>query len=416
MKKFLGLFLAVVFVAEGVAPAIATEVTVGGEMRLRYENTENGDWTDATSDRKAETTQRTRLNAKFSVDDQTTAYISIFDARTHGEDVTASDNMDVGIDKAYLQIKNVIGPIEAKIGRQALSYGNQRILGAFEWSNTGRRFDGLKFGYSSEVATVDFFYTDVVSNGAGVRDGNVKGLYAQLKVIPANTLDLYYFFDTDPTPGTAAQAATPGAVNPDGSLTLPTAAIDAVPGGKNIDTLGLRLAGKAGGADWTLEYAIQGGDQSTGVKKDGSLMAITAGYTIPGVLGGLRIGGEFFDASGDDASDKNTSWTSAYATNHFHYGILDSEGNGTDVKGFAIKLKAKPVKGIQLGLEYWALEESETAAGASAWEIEEINFQLKHKISEKVKGYFYIAQGDPTNRSTADDAKVKIGYQVAAKF
>jgi len=388
MKKFLGLILAVAFVAAGIAPAMAG-VDVSGEVRVRYQNMNNADFSDAAADSSSATTQRTRLNANFTVDDQTSAYISVYDARGWGEDgATAVDGASVGLNKAYLQMKNVAGPVGIKIGRQALAYGNQRLVGSLEWADQGRRFDGLKLMYGNETVSADLFLTDVATNAGATGDEHLNGLYVTLKnLVPANTLDVYYLQDVDNTAGVE----------------------------RDMNTMGLRLAGMAAGADWTVEYAMQGGDLTATVDQDATLMAVTAGYTLADVLGGLRIGGEFFDASGDDATTADSeTFMAGYSTGHFHYGILDLEGN-SDIKGFALKLQAKPVKGIKVKLEYWAMEESEVAAGATAMEINETNIQVHHNLTDKVKGYLYIAQGDSNTAARPDNATL-VGYMLGATF
>ena len=78
MKKFLGLVLAVAMVAAGIAPAMAADVELSGEIRVRHEIKSGNTWmTDGDSSNN--TTQRTRLNGKVAIDDQTTAFISLAD-------------------------------------------------------------------------------------------------------------------------------------------------------------------------------------------------------------------------------------------------------------------------------------------------------------------------------------------------
>jgi len=35
-------------------------------------------------------------------------------------------------------------PVSLKVGRQELSYGEERLVGAFAWNNIGRVFDAVK--------------------------------------------------------------------------------------------------------------------------------------------------------------------------------------------------------------------------------------------------------------------------------
>lgn len=65
---------------------------------------------------------------------------------------TANGNTDEATDirEANLEIFDLIGPIALQIGRQTLVYGDQRLVGAFEWNNVGRSFDGLRFRFEGE--------------------------------------------------------------------------------------------------------------------------------------------------------------------------------------------------------------------------------------------------------------------------
>ena len=50
--------------------------------------------------------------------------------------------------QAYVQIANYdVCPFGLKIGRQELSYGDERLVGTFDWSNYARTFDAAKLTY-----------------------------------------------------------------------------------------------------------------------------------------------------------------------------------------------------------------------------------------------------------------------------
>ena len=40
-------------------------------------------------------------------------------------------------------------PVTLKVGRQELSYGDERLVGAFDWNNIGRVFDAAKLRYEN---------------------------------------------------------------------------------------------------------------------------------------------------------------------------------------------------------------------------------------------------------------------------
>ena len=42
-------------------------------------------------------------------------------------------------------------PLTLKVGRQILSYGDERLIGAFDWNNFGRTFDAVKLPWEAKT-------------------------------------------------------------------------------------------------------------------------------------------------------------------------------------------------------------------------------------------------------------------------
>ena len=66
-----------------------------------------------------------------------------------------------------------------RAGRQELSYGDERLVGAFGWDNLGRSFDAARLRYRTGAWVNDFFWSrlvDVRRGGAPHRPGN-RDLY-----------------------------------------------------------------------------------------------------------------------------------------------------------------------------------------------------------------------------------------------
>ncbi|HEX8310442.1 MAG TPA: alginate export family protein, partial [Chthoniobacteraceae bacterium] len=95
-------------------------------------------------------------------------------------------------------------PLGVKIGRQILSYGDERLIGSFDWNNIGRTFDAVKLRYEEKSWWLDAFASSVVVpqrgsyNQSDFFNGNeldrnqvFSGLYFSTTALGPQTLDLY---------------------------------------------------------------------------------------------------------------------------------------------------------------------------------------------------------------------------------
>ena len=59
----------------------------------------------------------------------------------------------LGVRAGYMLVRNFAGiqNLSVKAGRQYVVFGNQSLLGAFDWSNTGFSFDGVMLQYSTKA-------------------------------------------------------------------------------------------------------------------------------------------------------------------------------------------------------------------------------------------------------------------------
>ena len=366
MKTRIKLFLLCFILAyAGRAAAEPSEMNISGEMRFRPEMRNNADFNDNTNDQQAYIGQRIRLNFDIKTENGIKAFISAQDSRKWGDvpnnqtagnaatyiytttctqaQVTAGtcstqaastvkmpDSQSLDIYQAWFMLENVGGaPVDFKIGRQQLIYGDQRLIGASGWTDNGRAYDAYKVVARLDMVQLDLFLAKLKETGGAPSDSgsddDLYGLYTIWPLGDANKLDVYY-------------------------LVWKT---DAVTFGRSVNTYGLRLAGKMGGLDYTAEGVFQGGKWSATVDQSASAFAVTGGYTLADVLGGLRLGFEYDMGSGDDKSDAKTHKTFVFpfGTNHAPYGYMDyfSWGNMSDI---ALKAKAKPADALTTEIAY----------------------------------------------------------------
>lgn len=258
--------------------------------------------------------------------------------------------------QAYIEIGNAKEfPLSAKVGRQELSYGDERLIGGFDWNNFARTFDAIKLRYSPDGKKfwIEALAAHVVTiDSAHFNDANwndtLVGLYASTTVVSFQTTDFYFFYRNKEANGPSYRGIS-------GTTTNIAFAYDVA---QEIWTPGLRiksLPGKVRGFDYELEAAYQFGraagqqgavvPTSTTTLLDHSAFAIHAGggYTFTNLPGKPRLGLEYNVASGDTNPNdtQDGSFLNLFPTNHKFYGYMDVFA-WKNVHNPAISLKCTP--------------------------------------------------------------------------
>ena len=259
-----------------------------------------------------------------------------------------SDTIDLR--QAYAVVGNLNEfPVSLKLGRQVLSYGEERLIGAFDWNNIGRTFDAAKLRWHNEWFDADFFTSHpVIPEDQRFDVSNVydwfSGVYATSAKIPKHTLEVYFL----------ARNASPQAINaePSPQFAQPTA--------RDIYTAGGRLKSaprELGNWDYTVEGAYQFGDfkasaTSKRLTQDAFAVIAQGGYTFSDLWGKPRLGVEYDFSSGDSNSSdsKHGTFDNLFPTNHKFYGYMDffSLQNIHDVRAI---FQIKPHPRLSLAIE-----------------------------------------------------------------
>ena len=194
-----------------------------------------------------------------------------------------------------------------RIGRQKLVYGQQRLVGAFEWANTARVFDALKLSIGKEgEAWLDLFASRVVSvdpnspndwssTGKRYADSDFHGAYyTNRKLIQDTQFEAYWLLRHEDTAG------------------------------DEVHTLGTRFGWKHGVLDADAEFMGQVGDFGEGIDQEAFALHIGGGYTVER-WNRARLGISYNFATGDDNPDdnKHKTFDNLFPTNHLHYGYMD---------------------------------------------------------------------------------------------
>jgi hypothetical protein len=296
---------------EIVVPGVR-KLTIGGQYRLRYENRIDFDFDSSRSSAGDIDffSQRARFHVGIDFGDELGAFLQVQDAREWGEESDTFDDDANGLDmhQAYLDVRRM--PLlggAARVGRQEISLGDQRLVGAVDWRTQARSFDGLLQTWEAGEAT------------------RVHGIAVQLR----ETLDgvdddqwLFGFYGTGSLDD--SRKAT-------GDVYLLLLHDDGVAAGstQNRFTLGGRLVHDAGSWEVGAELATQFGDQA------GADIPIAETYAAhvhalwrcdPETKDGLHawLRAELNLASGNDpATGDNERFNNLFPSAHAHWGMMD---------------------------------------------------------------------------------------------
>ncbi|WP_338840080.1 alginate export family protein [Flavobacterium ginsenosidimutans] len=135
----------------------AQELDVNLQIRPRFEY-RNGYKTLLPEGQKgtSQISQRSRLNINFKQEDLIVK-LTFQNTRTWGDvaPATTKDANGVAVFEAWAQY-NFTEKWSARMGRQVLSYDNQRILGEMDWAQQGQSHDALTVSFHDETQKLDF--------------------------------------------------------------------------------------------------------------------------------------------------------------------------------------------------------------------------------------------------------------------
>ncbi|MFY9342002.1 MAG: alginate export family protein [Planctomycetota bacterium] len=291
---------------EFVVPGVR-KVTVGGQYRLRYENQIDFDLAHGTQpDSNDFFTQRVRLAVGLDFSDRLAVFLQLQDVREFGEETSTLDDSADGLDfhQAWAEVKAPPLGGATRIGRQELSLGDQRLVGALDWKSQARSFDGLTQTWKSDAGTslqLWAFQVRETTTPATVDDDRwFGGVQASGSCCPGTTGDLYamVLHDDGLTPGASATRVT----------------------------LGTRwVTGQGQPWELGLELATQTGEQAGADIPIGETHAAHAHLTHRfDAAGKPWLKAELNVASGDDpATADRERFDNLFPTAHAHWGMLD---------------------------------------------------------------------------------------------
>jgi hypothetical protein len=366
MKKFVRCIGFTVAATTVLATDGFAQFSLGAQLRTRTE-LRDGQGTPSPKGSKPGffTSQRTRLTAGYNMY-RLQFGLSLQDVRVWGQDgstinrTTTADNNGLMLHEAWAEIgltdtSNKKTSLTLKIGRQEISYDDQRLIDSLDWLQQARRHDAavLKLATGNWSAHAGFAFnqnkessigTKYNSTPAGNYGGNTNGgsIYKSMEYLYTNyklkTGSVSFLFLTDQFSKyhTDIINATPTKVWEDGVW--------------NRYTTGLYFNNNFGDLNISAAAYYQGGNNSSGQKTAAGLLSASALYSIGKKF---SIGPGIDYTAGGTSNNKNNIFDPLYGTPHKFWGLMDYfyAANGFGSKGltdYFLKAKYKPSKSVQL--------------------------------------------------------------------
>lgn len=302
---------------------------------------------------------RTRVHAGYSPAD----WLSIFgegqNSSSTGDKRNPNPQSDGPFDlhQGYLRLGGSQDlPLSLKIGRQELSYGDERLVGAFDWDNIGRVFDAAKLRYEGSTFWVDAFVSRVVlpnDNEFDQPNWNdwFSGVYGSTRsLVPKTELQLYFLADNANAHSAKAVTTAVKGNSPRDIYTVGTR-LQTLPGQLN----GWDLNGEFAGQFGDFEYAPGTPGVISGQRLDHLAYAthIEGGYTFTKTdfKPRLALGFDYASGDGNPQDREHNTFVNLYPTNHKFYGAMDLLAWQNLLDPY-LKATIAPIKGLSFALTY----------------------------------------------------------------
>lgn len=348
---------------------------------------------------------RARLNAGYTAE-TFKVYLSIQDVLVWGENRQIQEidaNNSFNVFEAWASLKLGSG-WSTKLGRQVISYDDQRIFGGLGWAQQARNHDVGLLQYKKEGFMFDF--------GLGFNQdfddfpGNIQGFINTGNAFLGNpgfftykTMQYAYAKQKWKNFGASVLLLNNGFQNFEDPANPTT---NSGTGTSNLQTFGTHLTYKSGSFDAAFNGFFQTGERVNELEVDGAyLLGLDLGYKATKGLK-LGIGAEII--SGNDADPGATgAFFPLFGTNHKFNGFMDlfyvgNHANSVGLVDLHASANIKTGPGSNLFVKFLNFQgEQDTSTGESALgsELDLVyNQKLKEGVNLKI-GYsqFFTADG-----------------------
>jgi len=296
---------------------------------------------------------------------------------------------------AWIQLGWEEGPASLRLGRQEAAYGEERLIGAVDWVNQARAFDGVRGRIELEGARVDLFGFQVAESAAPAHDHDeaLLGIYTTWALADGRDLDVYGFWSREEAAG--------------GPL-----------GDTEEGTVGGRYTASDEGIAYTVESAFQFGDRA-GRDVSAYLLALRA--TRPMMDGRARASIGYDRLSGTDPNDADDigAFRTLFATNHKFYGLADlfldipADTGGRGLQDFIASASYDVTSTLTATTDYHHFRVAEGGGLESGRLGEEIDVTLRQRYGPRMMitaGFSYVFDQDALRLVRGIGEDVSFGY------
>jgi len=320
---------------------------------------------------------RSRLALDFKKSEKLTLHLMLQDSRILGEEnSTLTDGLADALDmrEGFMKVSEFLwNPLDMKLGRMRVKYGEERLVGYVDWHNIGRSFDGVIFTVQDSWFSADIFGFAEIENFVfeNSGDSHVLGFNWDIRPAGQRTNNVYLIWQ----------------------LASPSTQLNRATGGYYVN-------GQVGNLEYTSNAAYQWGELTepdTTIVHDIQAYMVTFDfwYRFPEVSGkpGVSAGVDYLSGDSSPGAGTIKVFDTLYATNHKFYGFMDyflniprdTFGRGlVDVYARAlVHLGSVPVR-ADVHVFQSAQDYTLSTGGTSKDFGVELDLTLKHKYNENL--------------------------------
>jgi hypothetical protein len=384
MMGYRTLVLGMALAAAALAvPLGAQEVVLGGELRPRFEvrHPVVRDWTNRET--RDFVSMRTRGSLLVTLPRDVRGFVQLQDVREWGADpnTMALQAQGLNLHQGWIELGHeATAGLSVRAGRQELVYGEERLIGAVNWAQQARSFNGVRVrGRPAMGLAMDGLFMPIGDEDVG-GPGTNAGLYGVYGVFDvAGGVDAYFLYN-----------------NQDGLAGVPAVTVSLA----DQYTFGGRWASGLDRFSWRFEGALQRGTRQ---ERDVSayLLAARLGHALSDRA---AIDLWYDHLSGGEPGDATVRvFDTLFATNHKFYGFMDLFTNipvhtaGRGLRDLALKGTYQLLHTVQIALDAHAFSLAATAGGEPSRLGEELDLTVAWGYAPGVSitgGASYFLAGD----------------------